>query len=97
MFPLQFADGFLALLMGHETALSFCGEACQAYIYHMAMSSEDWQTINAKIREMEQTVEALKKLRTGTLFLPDSVLRVIDDAVVETTRRIAAIKNTMGD
>ncbi len=63
----------------------------------MAMSSEDWQAVKAKISQMEQVVQALRKLRAEPSALPESVLQAIDGAITETERRIAAIKNTMVD
>ena len=63
----------------------------------MGMSSEAWQTAKAKIREMEQAVAGLKKLRAEATALPDSVVSDIDEAITAGEQRITAIKNTMVD
>lgn len=63
----------------------------------MPMNSQDWQTIKAKIAEMEQVIEALRKLRDSDVAFPDSVLRAIDDAIRESEKRVRELKNTMVD
>ncbi len=62
----------------------------------MAMSPEDWEIIRAKLAQMEQTVEALKKLRL--LTFPDSVVRAIDSALARLEEEISRLKKaTMAD
>ncbi len=63
----------------------------------MPLSSQDWQTIKAKIAEMEQVIEALTKLRDGHVAFPDSVLGAIDNAIRDSEKRVSELKNAMVD
>ncbi len=61
------------------------------------MSSQDWQTIKAKIAEMEQVIEALRKLRDGHVAFPDSVVSAFDNAIRESEKRVRELKSAMVD
>jgi hypothetical protein len=61
----------------------------------MPMNSKDGRAINARLVEAEQTIEALKKLRDGHITFPESVLRAIDSAILESEKRLAPLKNAI--
>lgn len=63
----------------------------------MPMSSLDWQTIKAKIAEMEQLIEALRKLRDGHVAFPDSLLSAIDKGIRESEKHVRELKSAMTD
>lgn len=65
--------------------------------FHMSMSSQDWQTIKAKIAEMEQVIEALRRLRDGHIAFPDSVFGAIDNAIRDSEKRVRELKDAMVD
>jgi len=59
--------------------------------------SANRQTVKAKITEMEQVIEALRKLCDGQVVFPDSVLGAIDNAITESEKRVSELRNAMVD
>jgi hypothetical protein len=57
------------------------------------MSQDDWESLQANIRQMEQTLEGLKRLR-GLAF-PDSVNRALDETIAKSEQQLAALKNAI--
>jgi hypothetical protein len=60
--------------------------------------SVNWQqgtNLKTKLGQIEQTVEILRKLRDGEIAFSDSVLRVIDDAIVESEEQLALLRNAI--
>jgi hypothetical protein len=51
------------------------GIAGDGYIFHMPMSSEEWQFLKASITRMEQIVSAMKELQA--LTLPEDARKII--------------------
>lgn len=61
-------------------------------VFHMAIDSDNGQLLKAKIDQMEQSLAALKALRSKNLSLPDSVVRAIDEAIADSERKLADLK-----
>jgi uncharacterized coiled-coil protein SlyX len=58
------------------------------------MSSEEWSTIKARIKELEQVVRALQELRTRTA-LPYTTLNALNNAIAENKKLVERLKQAM--